>query len=220
MTDFALRTFHRMGFVQLLDRTIGLSRRNFLSFMGIVAVPYIPIVVLQGIASAVSTYSVTHINSASPQQLFMNPAYWVGILGSIIVVFLDLLLIRGLGTAALTRAIADSYSGRPVGVLSSYTQLGGSAWRLIGALLVMIVILTLVLIWAIVPCIGWISGLGLYVFLALAVVPLIAPISVLENNGVLHSMRRAWDLSRSRFWWVIAYVCILTLLSALVVGGP
>ena len=55
---------------------------------------------------------------------------------------------------------------------------------------------------------------------ALVVVPLLAPVVVLERLGAIEALRRAWDLGRSRFWWLLGFVFILTLLSQLIITGP
>jgi len=220
MTDLVFPSLRPMSLVQLLDQAIRLYRRNFLQFIGIIAVPYVPIMVLQAASSALSTSTLTRGMMSSPEALFSNSSYWLGILGTLVVVVLDFFLVRGLGAAALTRAVADSYAGQKVGILSSYRHLKDSPVRLILALVLMGLISIVILVWAIIPCIGWISGLGLFYFVLLVVSPLLAPITVLENNGVLDSIRRAWDLSRVRFWWLIGFILVLSLFAAIVLVGP
>jgi hypothetical protein len=53
-----------------------------------------------------------------------------------------------------------------------------------------------------------------------AVSPMVAPVVVLEGQGVLNSIRRAWSLVRRRFWPVLGYVLVLYLFSMLIVSGP
>jgi hypothetical protein len=72
-----------------------------------------------------------------------------------------------------------------------------------------------------VPCVGWIPGPGLTAFVAMVLTPLIAPAIVLEKHpGLLSGIRRAWDLSRRRFWWVLGFAFVLTLFGQLVIAGP
>ena len=68
--------------------------------------------------------------------------------------------------------------------------------------------------------IGWLTGPGVLFFVGLVVSPLVAPVVALEKLGVMDSIRRAWDLARSRFWWLIGYAFVLTLLGQLIVTGP
>jgi hypothetical protein len=57
-------------------------------------------------------------------------------------------------------------------------------------------------------------------FLGSMVAPLIAPVVVLEKQGGFRALRRAWDLARSRFWWLLGFVLVLLLFAWLVVTGP
>ena len=52
------------------------------------------------------------------------------------------------------------------------------------------------------------------------VLPLIAPIVVLERQSGSQAIRRAWDLVRNRFWWVAGFMVLLYLFNWVVVGGP
>lgn len=221
MTDLSLPALRPMRLAELLDQAIRLYRRNFVQFIGIIAIPYIPLIVIQAISGALSASSLQGFSAGSnPEALFTNSRYWLGAAGSILSAILQLFLIQGLATAALTRAIADSYIGQPVGILSSYRRLGGSAGRLIGALLWMGLVSLVVFVWLIIPCVGWFSGPGLFVFMVWIVLPLVAPVVVLEKHGAIASVRRAWDLSRTRFWWLIGFALILYLFATLVISGP
>ena len=221
MTDFAFPAFHPMKLSELLDQAVRLYRRNFLQFIGIVAIPYIPLILIQAVSSVLMTSSLPQIASATdPSAIFTNGRYWLGLAGTLLFGILYLFLIQGLATAGLTRAISDSYTGQPVGIFSSYRRLGSSPVRLLGALLWMGLIGLGVFIWLIIPCVGWVSGPGLLAFLFAIVLPLVAPVVVLENNGVFASVRRAWDLGRTRFWWLIGFALILYLFALLVISGP
>jgi len=76
------------------------------------------------------------------------------------------------------------------------------------------------LLWAFVPCVGWVSGLGMLIFFFSALWPLAIPVAVIEGKTPWESLRRAWELARSRFWWVTGFVFILWLFAQLVVSGP
>jgi hypothetical protein len=223
MTENTFPVFRPMKLAELLDQAIRLYRRNFLQFIGIIAVPYIPLMMFQALSSilvASSLQGLASSSASSPLGIFSDGRYWLGLSGTFLFFILYLFLILGLATAALTRAISDSYSGEPVGIFSSYRRLGGSPLRLIGALFWLGLIGFGLIIWTIIPCVGWVSGPGLLIFISWIVLPLVAPVVVLENNGALASVRRAWDLSRTRFWWLIGFALILYLFSTLVISGP
>src|SRR5512143_2508450 len=96
----------RLG--ELLDQAIRLYRHNFVTFIGIVALVYVPLMVLQTAATTLMTTSMTtsFSNYGSPQQLFTNYAYWAGMLSSLVIVFLQVIFVQGIATGALTRAVA------------------------------------------------------------------------------------------------------------------
>jgi hypothetical protein len=221
MTDPATPFIRPMSLAELLDRAIGLYRRNFVKFIGVIAVPYIPLVVLQTGISFLTTSSLTQqLNDPTGLSIFNNGGYWLGVLGSLVVVILQFFLVQGVATAALTRAVADSYTGKPVGILDAYRNLHGSWFRLILALVLIMILFFVILVWLIIPCVGWFTGIGILVFFGLAVFPLVSPVVVLENRDPALSIRRAWELARSRFWWMVGFVFVLYLFGQLVITGP
>jgi hypothetical protein len=50
--------------------------------------------------------------------------------------------------------------------------------------------------------------------------PLVPPVVVLEKQGAIAAVQRAWSLARRRFWPVVGYIFILGLFSLIVVNGP
>lgn len=219
MTTFSIPSFRPMPLAELLDQAIHLYRRNFVTFVGIIAIPYIPLAIIQAGSTLFTTSSLASSTfDSSSAANFVAPI--LGYVGIIVTIIFQFFLIQGVATAALTRAIADSYSGKHVDISSSYRNLSGQWGRLILALLLMSVVVFGLLIWMIIPCVGWLTGPGLLAFVLGVVYPLIAPVVVLENNGVSASIRRAWDLARSRFWWLVGFAFILYLFNQLVISGP
>lgn len=206
---------------EILDRAIRLYRQNFLKFIGIYAIPYIPLVLFQMILSVLMTSSF--LDPAFLENQDPGAAFGFGIAtlaGTFIFVIVNFILVGGFATAALTRAVANNYIDKPIGILDSYRAIMKSVWKLVLALLLATLLMILLIFWAIVPIIGWLSGPGIAFFLAFIVIPLIAPIASLENLGVGATIRRAWDLGRSRFWWLVGFAMILSILGQLIVTGP
>jgi hypothetical protein len=219
MTNADSQFIRPMSLAELLDRAIGLYRRNFFKFIGIIAIPLIPLNILQMVVSYFTNSSLT-----TRAQSGTNPfsaEVLLGYAGMLVIGFFQFILVQGIGTAALTRAIADNYTGQQVGILDSYDRIGKSWLSLIVALILMAVIFIPAYIWTFfIPCVGWITGPGLLIFLYLAVLPLISPVVVLENPGATGALRRAWDLARSRFWWLLGCALVLYLFGWLIVQGP
>jgi hypothetical protein len=219
MENQALLTLRPLRLGELLDRAIRLYRANFLTFIGIIAVVYVPLMVLQTAASALLSSSML-AGFSTPEEIFSNTAYWAGMAGTLILALVQFVLVQGIATGALTRAVADNYLGKKTGIQDAYRGIGKSWLTLIGALLLLGILLFILGIWWLVPCIGWFTGLGMIVFLMAAINPLVPPAVVLENQGAIDAIRRAWSLARRRFWPVIGYVLVLSLFSLIVVNGP
>lgn len=219
METTAMPVLKPLRLAELLDQAVRLYRRNFLSFLGIIAVVYIPYALLQVTISLVSTSSLQNARSDMQNYVF-STGYWLTILGSILLPFLRFVIVNGLGTAVLTYAIARNYLGYKVGILDAYQQLGSLWLRLLATLFLFSLVLIGVVIWWVVPCVGWLTGFGLLVFLMGVVGQLIPSVLVIEKLGPPGSLSRAWDLARRRFWWLLGFAVILYLFNALVAGGP
>ncbi|WP_420631454.1 hypothetical protein [Candidatus Leptofilum sp.] len=213
-----------LSMAQLLDRAIRLYRKNFLLFIGIVAVAQIPATAVNMIGLWLAPAPVIGFNPAATVtdvwlQTFEsmgfgnNPWVWLGRL-------VTLLLVQ-LATAAMTKAVAENYLGHKIGLFDAYRKIGRSGLTLLWAtFLSLLVIIGLVVWWVIVPCLGWLTGLGMIFYFGLVVLPLIAPIVVLEKRSARTAIQRAWDLSRRRFWWLIGFMLLLGLFGQLIVTGP
>jgi hypothetical protein len=213
-----------LGVGELLDQAIRLYRRNFLKFIGIIAIVQIPLSLLQMVTSlvtvtGVNTLDPTVTDPASPFELF-TPTYFIGLLGTIVVGVISIILIQGVATAALTRAVAGSYLGESLGIIESYQKIGQAWLPMIGALILAFIVGIGLVIWLLIPCVGWLTGFGMLAFFWLVLVPLIAPTVVLERQPWTVAIRRAWDLARRRFWWVLGFVLVLFIFSQLVITGP
>jgi hypothetical protein len=57
-------------------------------------------------------------------------------------------------------------------------------------------------------------------FLGAAIIPMVVPVVVLERQGSIASVQRAWYLVRRRFWPVLGTIFVLYLFNFLIVNGP
>jgi hypothetical protein len=220
MIESTYPVIYPMKLGELLDKAIRLYRQNFLKFIGIYAIPYIPLFLIQIILSYFSTTEMFGQIDSAPEAFPFTPTAMVAMLGSFVAIFVQFILVQGFATAALTRAVANNYASRPIGILDSYRTLSTSGWRLVLALMLVFIFIVILFIWTLIPCVGWLSGPGILFFIGFVVNPLVAPVVSLEKLGVMASVRRAWDLARSRFWWLVGFALVLTLLGQLIVTGP
>jgi len=213
---------------QLLDRAIRLYRQHFLVFIGIIAVALVPITLIQ--------YGVSLVNFAAVQRALLqmrdplveqNPlrliAAELAAMGGgseALVTILTFILVQGVATCALSKAIEDSYLGRPVGILDSYKKVATLWLPLLLVLALGLLIGVGLYIWMIVPCVGWLTGPGMLLFFIYAVYRLIPAAVVIEDRRGLSAIARVWELTRRRFWWVLGFVIVLGVLASIILVGP
>ncbi|MEZ4511833.1 MAG: glycerophosphoryl diester phosphodiesterase membrane domain-containing protein [Chloroflexota bacterium] len=210
----AVSPLQPLGMGQLLDRAIRLYRQNFLTFIGIVAITQIPTALFSIFLSLAFAQPNTFLNpNASPQAI-------LGLFGTTFFTVIVSAILTQIATGALTVAVSNRYLGEKVGVLEAYRRLK-DAWKpLLGALVVAFLVGVGLLVWTIVPCIGWFTGGGMMTFFGLVVMPLVAPVVVLEKQSSSRAVFRAWQLARRRFWWLLGFLLLLTLFGQLFVTGP
>jgi hypothetical protein len=225
-TSVTLRPL-RIG--EILDRAIRLYRRNFLRYIGIVAIIQIPIVSLQLLASLLvvsgfgdlSRLLATPPSSPSAIASVFGPAYFAGASLNSVLGIIGFVLVQGVATAALVWAVATGYFGKaPGSSLDAYRAIRRRWFSMVAALLVAALLGIGLLFWLFVPCVGWFTGAGMLGYLYFVIVPLIAPIIVLEGGRPASAWRRAWDLARRRFWPVLGFALVLYFFNLLVIAGP
>lgn len=203
---------------QLIDRAARLYRQNFLKFVGIISITQLPSSIFAVLLTIFSAQSARFVNLDNPLATG-NLSVLSGTFLTSIVAF----VLSQIGTAALTRAIADQYLGHPVSIGDSYRKLGRSWLSLLGGTFLAGIVTAAMFVLVIIPCIGWvfaIPGFGILLFGTYLVIPLIAPVVVIERQRARKSLHRAWDLARRRFWWGFGFAVLLTIFSSLVVAGP
>ncbi len=219
-TDYSL--LKPLQLSELLDRAVRLYRQNFFKFIGIVAIFQIPFTALQLVVSIQTLRKLsTWSQDVTAETLDMFAGYpFLELASSFIVGILGFIFIQGLATAVLTRAVADNYLGEQVDILQAYRKIGSTWLRVLGALIVLGLLFIPLLIWTLIPCIGWITGPGIIFYVFIAVSPMVTPVIVLEGRGVGASLRRAWELVRRRFWWVLGFMFILMIFAQLLSSIP
>ena len=204
---------------EILDRSLRLYRRNFLAFAGAAAIVMLPLNLLQSglmlFSQIMQTQALESGNAAA------SLAGSVALMGGGSVTGLVGLVLTIVAQTAISRATADVLMGQTSGVFKAYRRLGPIA----GNLLVMVMLLGALSIglglWAIlVPCIGWLTGPAAVVFLQAAIIPLSSVIISLERHTPLNVIRRAWEISRQRFWWMLGFSVVLGLFNLAVSLGP
>lgn len=206
---------------QIIDRAMHLYRRRFWTFIGIVAIVQLPL----GLFNGLFTYLVLGDFAALLEDPFATPSSpflgnpllaqssnLVSLVGSFFAQFAN---------AAIGLVVAQLYLGKSIGIIESYKQVA-RRWQSIAglAILIVVVFVAIFLWWIVIPCIGWLTGLGMLMYFSMVVVPLAIPVLILEGHGAWESLTRAWNLARHHFWQTFGLVLALSLFGTALMVGP
>ena len=209
---------------ELLDRTFRIFRKHFLTFVLIAIIMQLPVSILQvGSALMVNNFALGTM-AGNP---FDNPEIILPTMLVSLGIGFASFIITQVGTAALTQAVSDSYLGRTVSFDSAFSRMGNTWFKLILATIVggffMFGLLIPIMLGSFIPCLGFfIALIGMFFLGAVASIlfSLLPPVVVLERASVIDAVKRAWTLSRLRFWWVLGYLVLLTVLTFVIIFGP
>ncbi|NDJ60710.1 MAG: hypothetical protein GYB67_06265 [Chloroflexi bacterium] len=208
-----------MTVVQVVDLTFRVYREHFIPFIGLVAVITVPLTIITLIAVP-PTPTTFNPASASSVGFTLPPEFWINIAFTLILGFIQLVLVNGL----ITYITSEFHLGRKVGLGEALTagisRLGTLALGIfyfgllfipalfiLGALTVLcgLVVFTL-------PVVLYL-GIALYFF--------IVPVLMLENVGASFGISRALALGKARFWRALGLfilIYIITLIITIVLG--
>jgi hypothetical protein len=185
---------------EVLDRTFSLYKENFLLFAGIVAIPYLIVVVFSVV------YSALLFAPAMTPGAAVSPAAAVQILGefmaALVLFGLVGLLVFASAQAATVIAVSDLYLGRTPGLAQSFVRVRG---RILPVLLVMILVYLM-------------SGVGMIFFIIPGIVLLCrsavaVPAATLEDTGVGGAISRSFQLTKGSTGQIFAvYVLVIFLM--------
>jgi hypothetical protein len=229
---------------ELLDRTFALYRKNFKLFVGIAAVGPAAYLVFQ-----LLTVSSVGLPAATGRAgAFAGASFGIGMLAGVMIMLAG----TAIAHAATVKAVAAVHLGLPITIGGAYKSLKGKLWRILGVFLCMILLAVLAAMVAgiaIALVIGIFTALGfvgraqagrassivtfiigfstiiiIAVFIAVVWIRYALAIAacVVENLGVIKSLKRSSALSKgNRFRVFVVYVVlfILALILNLALGG-
>lgn len=200
----------------ILDQAVVLYRRNFVTYVGIAALMQVPVSLVLTLANILLLDPTSLSTPVPPQRgagadalLSYNQAMaaWLSDLLSrtMLIVLVAVLggILLNIATGALARAIADGYMGRPVGVLAAYRAVWPRVPALTGAMLLLLLATTLILV---PPLFVWIF-VG-WSFASQAI--------VLEGQSVTGALARSWQLVQGSWWRVFGAYLLLLLIGVVV----
>ncbi len=188
-----------MGIGDILDADFRLYRRNFLTFVGIMAVVQIPIALLNVTAfpgvSANFTASAMEGPTANPAAVIYSGLLVVAaamIMGSIL---------GPLGTGALTHAVGARFLRRPASIAGSYGAIMPKIFFILVAAFLTTVICAVGYIFCVVP--------GVILTLKLVLTPVVV---VLEDVDPFQALRRSWRLTKGQMGKIFVVLLVVSLI--------
>jgi len=216
---------------ELMDRTLGLYKKNFKLFVGIASVGPATHLVFQ-----LLTVSSSSLRADNPERV--SPLSAAGLGFGFLAGFLIMLAGMAIAHAATVRAVAAVHLGQPITIWEAYKSLKGRLWRVLGvfvcqmllaalaALVAILIIVVVVLMLRTLfeglsreaaPLAGFaVLGAALVVLVAAMIIwvryALAIACCVVEDLGVIKSIKRSSALSRgSRFRIFLVYIVFLIL---------
>jgi hypothetical protein len=209
---------------ELLDRTFSLYRSHFWLFVGIMAIPaafVIPERIL------LLNFEGSFINVAPGRvPTLPSPGVMAGVFAGYFAFMAVFLLVYAVATGAATSAVAETYLGRPSTARGSYARVRAKFWKLIGVVFNIALRLMGIMLPVLAVAVGLIVAITfsvggnfnspilvasmLLIFMFFYVVALVfcvwfalryaisIPILMIEDLGVLDTIRRSVSLTRGR----------------------
>ena len=205
---------------QMFDRAFRIYRAHFGKLVGIAAIAQIISFIFQG---GIGVFSILTLGQSLDGAIEEDPfALFTGEFGLVILLgfvgFLVLIVVSLLTQAALAKGVSQAMFGEEFTVSSAYQDILPSLGKLVVLTLALIGLGIAIVVWLIIPCVGWLTGLGMLFFFSF-VGAFAVPILVLEHRSPIDCISRAWFLARRRFWWVVGFAILLALLTGVLTGG-
>lgn len=193
-----------LGIADLLDTALNLYRQNFSCFIGITAIIYVPL----GIVQVVTAYLTMSFLENTPNPTDVSWEKLTVYIISLVGILLLLGLAAPICEAALAVAVSRRYLNQKIGVGAAYRFVGKRFWLLVGLLLLVGLMVGVGTLFCIVPGI-YLGVLCLFV----------SPIIVIEGLPGLGSLRRSLDLVQGEWWRCFSVYLLLNMLIGLLVGA-
>ncbi len=217
-------------FGEVLDHSLELYRRNFVTLFGIYAVTAVPYV-------AISTPLTLRSLTAGPSADLAGSLTAIGL--GLLVPLLYTTIVAPITCGAMTIAVSERFLGRPAALLAAYRRVLGRAPALIGSLLVVtlpfLVLLAVAMVAVVVAAVAlvgalrlggemrqvvglatvlWLPTMTLLLLLFMSLCGFIPAAVVLEGRG-LDSIARSLQLAWPQRWRVSGLFAMLLLMVVL-----
>ena len=207
---------------QILDRTVRLYRRNFWTFLGIVAIVQIPIMALS-LLNVVSTFGGIFAmlqNPLAAPEVTLGNSVVMQLVSSL--VSLASIFLTQFSTAALCLAVVHALFDKPISLTEAYRKMW-NRWQSLSGMAVLLavvaIMLSIAMLFGFLLILPGIMMLGIIMFFSLVVTPLVVPVLMLEDAGAWEAIQRAWNLARRRLWPLVGLMTVNLLFVGAMVAG-
>jgi hypothetical protein len=208
--------------LEIIDKTFRVYRENFMVFAGLVAVVLLPVTVI----TLVNSYALNNnlakagITPGNASSFSGNPSALSGLMGqmfgslgisilvALVAVFVQGVLVNG----PLTYIASEANLGRKATVGQAFAAIRDRLGSLAGGLIVFYLIMmvaTIALAFTLFLC-G--LGLGILLYVGLALYAFLTPVLILERVGVTDGLSRGWSLAKARFWQVFGITVLIRII--------
>lgn len=205
---------------QIIDRAARLYRGQFWTYWSILAVVQIPIAILSLFVVYFTFDNLITIFEDPTAGLNTNNPFGLNIASSLN--NLLSLFVLQFANSALCVVVAEGYLGGKMTIGEAFGRLR-TRWQSIAGVsilsLAFMIGLFIVTLIAILTLLGWLAGIGALLFYTWVVFPLVIPAIMLEGQSAWTAIGRAWRLAKPRFWTLIWWVIVLSLLILAVQAG-
>lgn len=219
MCDMRQTVLHPLTIGQIIDRAARLYRRQFWTYWSILAVVQIPMAILSLVTVYFAFDNFVTLFEDPTAGLNMNPISTN--IASSLNTLLSLFVLQ-FANAALCVVVAEGYFGGKMTIGEAFGRLR-QRWQSIAGVsilsLAFMIALGIATLIAIFTLLGWLAGLGAFLFYLWVVYPLVIPAIMLEGHSAWTAIARAWRLAKPRFWILIWWIIALSLLILAIQSG-
>jgi hypothetical protein len=212
---------------EVLDRTFKLYRSNFWLFAGIIALPYLLILLVEVVSAAFG--SASRSAQGVPQ---ISPSLLAGALAGGAVVGILYAIMAGAAHAATVFAVSDLYLARPASVRGSFSRVGTKVFRVL--LIYFLIGLVfgggffLIVITGAILKSPAIMGLGIIILIVPGIIfvcraAVAIPVAMLEDLGAVRSLERSMQLTKGhagQIFLIFLMVVCLSYVALLLLQAP
>jgi hypothetical protein len=193
-----------LGIADILDAALRLYRQNFGPLLGITAIVFVPVAILQIVGAYYMGTFMGPQGEGSEAQVGGMVVFGVFMLGSVLVYLLAMPICQG----ALSIAVARRYLGQPITVADAYHMIGDRWGTLLAGVMLVGLMTSMGMLLCLVPGI-YLATLFIFV----------TPVIAVEGLPLMDALRRSRDLVSGEWWRCFGTYLLLSMLIQMVAGA-